>query len=237
MITNSSNQSSKLRTIPPFGDLAMLVSLYRSPIWKELYSNSKKALWRTFKWLINVKVDMLASLLRAIFRKDHGEHTTGGLMYIWTLCMLLAFNSNSIEAIAFTLVPFFAPVMLINIQGAELIKIIWTNVRSGNVAYLIAIFTVFQLIHIIRIYLKNDENADRMKRGNSWIKMMFQDSKWLSEFKVQCYIEPILAVGIGYAFWKLDGDIWIFILLLSSAICLFLQEFLDRAYQYYHKRY
>lgn len=235
MITQSSNQTKKLRTIPAFGDLAMLVALYRSALWKELYSNSKKGLWRIVKWLINVKVDMLSLIIRSIFRISPGEHTTGVMIYIWTLCMLIAFNSNSIEAIFFTLIPFAAPVLLINIRGAEFVDIVWGNVRSENLAYLIGVFAVLQLVHVIRIYLSGDENVDRMKRGSSWIKLLFKHNKFITEFKIQCFVEPFIAAGIGYLFWKVEGDIWIFILLCSSAICLFLQEFLDKAYQHYHK--
>jgi len=235
MITQSSNQTKKLRTIPAFGDLAMLVALYRSALWKELYSNSKKGLLRVIKWLINVKVDMLASVIRSVFRYNPGEHTTGGMMYIWTLCMLIAFNSASVEAIVFTLIPFVAPVLLINIRGTEFVDILWGNVRSENIAYLIVVFAVFQLLHVIRIYLNGDENADRMKRGTSWIKLLFKHNKFITEFKIQCFVEPVFAAGIGYILWTTQGDIWIFILLSSSAICLFLQEFFDKAYQHYHK--
>ncbi len=237
MITKASNQTGKLRTVPVFSDLGMMVEFYRSKIWKNLFNGNQKAYWTVFLWLFAVKVEMFGLLLRSVFRYNFGRHTSGFLLSIWTVSMLVALNANAVEGYLFTLVPFGAPILMIGIEWETFLNLIWFNVRSQNVVILTAVFWVFHLIHVVRIYADKGEIDDHLKRGSSWIKRLFPHSKFITEFKIQCFIEPIIGIISGYLFWVFGDDVWMFFILSISGFCLFIQEFSDHAYQYYHDRY
>lgn len=237
MITKKSNQTSKLRINPIFGDLGMIVQFIRSKMIRQIYSGDKKVWWTIFLWLMQAKVEMLAVLSRSILRYNHGRHTTGILMSIWALSMLIAFNFGQGYGYAISFIPFGAPILLINMSWSQFEGVVWYETTSQSIAIWAIIFTVFQLIHVGRIYAEIGNVDDHMRRGTSWLSQGIFKNKYLSEFHIQCFIEPLLVAGIGYGVWHFNDDLPFLIIACSSAICLFFQEFLDGSYRYYHSRF
>ncbi len=237
MISKASDQISKLRVQPIFGDIGMSVQFIQSKIIRQMFEGDKKIYWTIIVWMFKAKIEMFALLSRSILRYNHGRHTTGIMMFIWTISMLLAFNSGDKIGYLLSFIPFGSPLLLINMSWMQFQEIIWFQTTSESIALWIGIFSFFQLIHVIRIYLEVGNKDDHMKRGASWIYMPFSRSKIISEFHVQCLIEPILIASIGYLIWINTGDMFFLILACTSGFCLFLQEFLDGSYRYLNSRF
>lgn len=237
MISKASDHISRLRVQPIFGDIGMTVQFIQSKIIRQMFEGDKKIYWTIIVWMFKAKIEMFALLSRAILRYNHGRHTTGILMFLWTISMLLAFNSGDKIGYLLSFVPFGSPLLLINMSWMQFQEIIWFQTTSGSIAIWIGIFSFFQLIHVVRIYLEVGNINDHMKRGDSWIYLIFSRSKTISEFHIQCFIEPILIASIGYLVFVITGDLFFLILACTSASCLFLQEFLDGSNRYLNSRF
>lgn len=237
MKTKASNHIIKLRVNPIFGDLGMVVQFIKSGIVRNLWRGESKAFWSSFLWLLKAKIELVAMLSRSIFRYNHGRHTTGVFMSIWAITMVMAFNQGDAFGYVLSFVPFGTPLLLINVSWLQFQDIVWYEASSQFVSIWLGIFTVLQVIHVVRIYLEIGNTDDHMKRGTSWLYSGILKTKYLSEIKIQCLVEPVLTVLFGYVVWCFTGDIIFVVLTSASAICLFLQEFSDVAYRYYHSRF
>ena len=94
------------------------------------------------KYDLQAKVEMLALLSRSILRYNHGRHTTGMLMSIWALSMLIAFNFGQGYGYAISFIPFGAPILLINMSWSQFEGVVWYETTSQSIAIWAIIFTV-----------------------------------------------------------------------------------------------
>lgn len=237
MLIKKSNQTAKIRITPSFGDLSLFVQLMQSNIWRQLYMGDRKALWNIALWVISSKIDMFAQPLRAILRYDFGRHTTGVLMSVWALVLIIAFNVTHIVGWFFVFLPFGGPATVFLVPLETLISLVFIDIHSKPLMVLAIAFSIFQGTHLVRIYLERGNTTDHKKRGQSWIVMLLKSKLKINEVMFQCYLEPIIGLAIGYVVMMIFGDQVFFIYMFASSICLFIQEFSDVAYRYYLSRY
>ena len=236
MLHPKSNQAAKLRLVPYFGDLAMLLQFGRSKIWRQFYQGEKKPYWAIFIWLINVKIEMMALPSRAILRYNHGRHSTGVITGVWTFTLMMAFNAEYGIAWLASFVPFVAPVLAFFLTPTEFVNHLTVDIRSPFLMGFLMVFTVAHLIHVIRIYAKIGNTDDHAKRGSSWLSLLLPKSSKLSEYYIQWLLEPLLVVALGYLAWVVREDMAFLAFMALSAFCMWLQETADGTYRYYHDK-
>ena len=235
-LTKESNQTAKLRVVPKFGDVAMINQLIHTKIWRQLYTGDIKAWFSVALWLFNIKVEMFASSVRHLLRLFHGRHTTGILTSLWTISMMLAFNSTSEVGIIVTFVPFFIPFVPVFMAGKTMHRLAFIDIHSQAFLVFIAVYSLFSLIHIILIYSEKGEISDHSKRGRSIIHILLNRFLPINEYLVQCIIEPVLIAVTGYLVITILQDHTFGVFLCLGAASLFLQEMLDGTFQYVYKK-
>ena len=234
-LKRKSNQTARLRLVPRFGDLAMILQFIRSKIWQQFYSGDKNPYWAVFVWVLSAKIEMFALVFRAVLRYDHGRHTTGIIMGLWSAVLVMAFNAEHMVAYLAGFVPFIAPACIFFITPSEFFNHLAVDIRSPLLCALLTIFTVVQSVHVFRIYAKQGNTDDHMKRGSSWLYKALPRNTNLPEYYVQWLAEPLLVFSLGYAAWIAWGDLTFFAFCGVSALCLWLQESADGLYRYYHE--
>jgi len=235
-LTKATNQIAKLRVVPRFGDVAMINQLIHSKIWRQLYSGDIKAWFSVFVWLVNIKIEMFASSARHIFRFNHGRHSTGILTSLWTISMMVAFNSASEFGFMVTFVPFFLPVLpfLIPVEKIEQMALI--DVRSEALLVVILVYTLCSIIHVLFIYLEKGETRDHAKRGTSILHVILKKILPVNEYFVQIIIEPMILILAGYIAIDLFFDPVLGVFLFLAAGSLFFQEIVDGVFRYVHRK-
>jgi len=234
--TTVSNQTARLRVIPKFGDLAMIVGLVRSNIWQQIYNGEKKYWWTIFIWLLNIKIELFASCGRLLLRYNHGRHTTGVLTFIWTISMMVAFNHIHAFGYFITFIPFIAPVLFVWLDINDVERIVFVDVHSELLVYWMVIYTLVSLIHIIIIYGEWGEIKDHTKRGTSIIYKVISRFRPIKEAKIEIAIEPLFLLLIGYCGSQFEEGPVFFIFMSIVAGCLFIQDVSDEAWRCLHTK-
>jgi|GEM_PF-4765206 len=237
MISKATDHISKLRVWPVYGDLGMLVQFIKSSALKRIWTGDKKIFSATIIWLFKAKIEMLALMSRSIFRYNHGRHTTGILMLLWVLTMVVAFNQGNALGHLLSFIPFGSILLFVKANWVDVQEMIWFQVTSQAITIWLVIFTITHIVHVARIYLEVGNTTDHMKRGSSWLHSGIFKTRYISEYKTQCFIEPILTALMGYGVWLVYDDKLFLVLAIASAISIFLQEFADGSYRYYHSRF
>ena len=235
MITQASNQASKLKVVPHFGDVAMIIGFIHSKIWQQFYLSSKKPYWTISKWFINAKIEMFALSGRSILRYNHGSNTTGVMMSIWALAMMIAFNAAIWFGPALTFIPFISPI-LVFIFPKEVFNYITVEYRSPFMLGLMITFVISQSVHIIMQNRKTKMPMDKNKRGQSLIMLCIPERYNINEYWVQCIVEPLLIAGIGYGVFLAYADMVFFAFMICTAVSIMLQEMADGLFRAYHAR-
>ncbi|MCB0448188.1 MAG: hypothetical protein KDD03_11900 [Gelidibacter sp.] len=235
-LIQASDQSSKLRIVPHFGDVAMMLQLMRSKIWRELYEGSKKPYWRILVWLFAAKIEMFASASRCILRYRHGHNTTGLLMGLWVFSMIAAFNMDLVIGWLLVLIPFFSPLLVFVLDWGHLEQYLFLSIKSNLLLGFMVVSTSFQMVHVLLLKTKKGCNKDACKRGNSWLLFLLPNRFESLEIWVQTLIEPLLIVMVGLCGWWFFGDTVFLSFMVLSAISLCIQELADEMYRMYHGR-
>ena len=231
MILQSSDQTHSLRVIPRFGDIALFIQLMRSKIWQQFYTGDKKPWWTILVWIINAKIEMFALVFRSLFRYNMGKHTTGFIFLVWSFTLLAAFNAQHSISFLVSFIPFIAPGFIFFIPSDELYSHLFIEVRSQILLVLMVLFLLVQSIHVIRLYMTKNGNQSGTKRGSSWLKTSIPIIKKCSEYLIQGIIEPVLILLFGWLGFEFFQDTTFFAFSGISALCLFYQEFYEKAFQ------
>ena len=179
---------------------------------------------------------MFALPARSVLRYNHGRNTTGLIMSIWSIAMMLAFNAAHILGPGLTFIPFISPV-LIFIWPELVLNYVVVQYRSPFLLGLCALFLITQIVHIIRQKRSDIHRTDQNKRGESLINLALPKSRKVNEYWLQCIGEPLLLIIIGYAVFASTGDLTFFADFMSlSALSIFMQETADGLFRTYHSR-
>lgn len=237
MLTTKSNQAAKLRLVSQYGDLAMFLQFMHSNIWRAFYTGEKKPYWKIFTWIIFAKIEMFALASRSLFRINHGENSTGVLMSIWTYTLIVTFNAEHVIGFLVSFIPFIAPLLPIFFSFEEFTNYTFIDIHSMPLMVWLILFTGVQSGHLIRIYYFKKTPDDKGSRGSSLILFLLPKKLKISEFSVQCFIEPGMIILFGIAGLVFLEDKVFFVFALISGLCLSFQELLDGAFRTYHSRH
>ena len=227
MITQASNRDMKIRVFPSYGDAALLHSCFTTDFWKNLFLQNKLAVFQVLKSFLYWNIALFMSMATMVFRHQHGQRTTGFILWFSTVVTLLVFNST--EIIHF-LKPFAYPMVFVFpffIEG-QLYNWVFTEIHSFPLLVFTGLYAVMGLVQCIVIYTGNG-NPSLTKRGNSYLFLLL--SKWglKNELFVQAFLEPLL-LGLGATFFYLQGDFVFAFVLGASAFSVLIPEIIDHAH-------
>lgn len=227
MITKASKQYFPLRIFPEYGDAAILHLLFTSEFWKNLFIKNKLATFQLFKSFLYWNMAMFMSIATMLFRYQHGQRTTGFILYLSTLVTLVVYNSTEI---VFFLKPLAFPVVLalpFFIKG-QVWDWVFTDIQSPALLVFTGLYALMGVVQCVFIYAGKG-NSELNKRGNSYLFLLLHRFGLKNELVVQAFIEPVV---LGFAAWFLytQGDIPFAIVLGFSALSLFFAEIMDYAH-------
>ncbi len=217
-----------IRKVKKYGDLAIWWGFYNSKIWGMFLYQSHKVFPEILKTYIRFNAAMLAYSVNAIFRFRFGYQSTGGLMSLSTLSMLIGFNSNHIWTAFKPFMVFVNPVIPFFTSKEELFRLVFIDIHSKTLLYFTIGFAVLTLIHTGMIYLKKG-NKDATKRGESWLFFLLSKVLLVNEIFICMIIEPAIIIFTGIAFWKWGHDIWAGVYFCLAGLSVFGQQMLDEA--------
>jgi len=231
MIEYNTQRGSRSRIAPLFGDGEILLSLFKTDFWMRLISKKGWAGIVFFKTFFALTISMITFSTIAILRYRFGTRTVGLVFSFMTLLLLLALNSSWLYWFAkpfFPLTGAFFP-FFVDTQFWQ--EFLLTNIYSKALFYYSCVYSAFSLVHVVAIYTGFGNTSDPSKRGDSIIYRLFFRYSKLTEFTIQARLEPLIIALTALCLWKFSGDTLFASFLALSALCLFIQESLDRAHQ------
>jgi len=230
MITkNASDETFTSRRIKLYGDLAIWHGFYTSKIWNTILNNRDRILPEILKTYFQFNTAMLAYSLNAIFRYKFGSQTTGLLMSISTLSMLIGFNSENIWVIFKPIMLFINPIIPFFKDGDEIYDLVFVEIHSVSLLVLTIIFTLSTLTHVTMIYSDNG-NDSPTKRGDSWLHILISKYyKSANETFIAMIVEPLISILIGVVLFKWNDDKWGGVYFCLAGLAVFGQHMLDES--------
>ncbi len=173
-------------------------------------------------------MEMFISPLKAVLRYAHGKRTTGIIITLMSVLMMIAFNTNNIIGYLATFFPLAAPIMPFLMTGDQIINATFFAIRSEPLLIFWMAYLVISTIHLLCIYKGvGTTHLAATKRGTSILYgLLFKHFK-LSEYTVEQFIEPLLAISIGYFLISSGVDFTFGLFLIIAGTCLFIQESYD----------
>ncbi|MBI1183599.1 hypothetical protein GC194_04975 [bacterium] len=226
--TQSHTDSSGIRKVKKYGDLALFKSLYEGHFLKQLLGKRPEALGTLILNTLHFSIASLAFGQNALFRRSFGLHTTGFMLSLSYLSFILIWNSAHVP---FIFKPFFLPVVpLLPIfrSWSDIYRLIAIDKNSEYVMLYTLIFLIMATIHVCAIYFFGG-NPSATKRGESWLYTMLSKHILISEYLVCGIIEPSISVLLGLIFWKVVHDPYFSLLLWLGASSVFIQQLADQA--------
>jgi len=233
MINRNQNRAIKPSFVPKFSDPDILKNVLNSDIWKHLFLREKKAVWIFLKAIVLLKMEMFISPVRSAFRYGHGKRIMGLFILVMSALMMIAFNTHHLAGYFATFFPLAAPVVPFFMSGEQLINAAFVDIRSVNLMYFWIGYLVVSAIHLTCIYTGfGDTHKAPFKRGTSILYVLIFKHIKVSEIVVQRFIEPTIIGGLGYWLCASGVDFTFGLLLIISALCLFIQECYDAVLQF-----
>lgn len=227
MFTQPSDQHFKVRIFPEFGDAAIFNALFTSELWRSLFVKKKLALFVVLKGFLFWTIALFMSIGTILFRYQHGQRSTGFLLYLSVIATLIIYNSTEI---IFFLKPMAFPTVLTLPFFIEdkLYDWVFVDIHSFPLLIFTGVYTVMGLVQCIIIYTGNG-NPSLTKRGNSYLYLLLNKLGLKNELFVQAFLEPIL-LGIAAWFCYVQGDFVFSFVLGMSAVCVLISEVIDHAH-------
>lgn len=228
MINRNQGRAHQPSFVPKYSDPDIIRSVLKSDIWKYIFLRDKKAFWLLFKALVFLKMEMFISPIKAVLRYGHGKRTTGIIITLMSTLMLIAFNTNNVVGYLATFFPFITPVLPFLMTGDHIISATFFAIRSEALLIFWMAYLVISSIHLLCIY-KGIGTTQSLptKRGTSILYMLLFKHFRLSENVVEHFLEPLLAVSIGYFLMSSGVDFTFGLFLIIAGSCLFIQESYD----------
>lgn len=225
---SASEESFTSRRVKLYGDLAVWHGFYSSKVWNMILYRRDKLLPEILRTYFQFNTAMLAYSVNVIFRYRFGSQTTGLIMSIVTLSMLIGFNSNNIWIIFKPIMLFINPIIPFFKDGDDLYDLVFVEIHSMTLLVFTIIFTLATLMHTIMIYIGMG-NAETTKRGDSWLYILISKYMPANETFIAMIVEPLISILIGVAFFKWGDDKWAGVYFCLAGLAVFGQHMLDES--------
>jgi hypothetical protein len=228
MINRNDDRVAKPSFVPKFSDPDIIRAVLNSEIWKHLFLGEKKAAWLFFKAIVLFKMELFISPLRSVLRYGHGRRTTGIIITLMSALMMIAFNTNYVVGYLATFFPLAAPVIPFFMTSDQILAATIADIRSQYLLFFGIVYLVISIIHLVFIYKGGGTtHSIPTRRGTSLLYALLFNHLKLPEYIVQCFIEPILAISIGYVLLSSGTDFTCGLFLIIAGTCLGFQECFD----------
>ncbi len=234
METKQSNNEFNGRKVKFFGDLEIFHGAYNSKIWMMLIFKTDMALLEILKTYFRFSTAILAYSVNAFFRYRFGVATTGIVMSIMSLSLMLSFNSKLVWIAFKPLIIFINPFLPFLKDKDELYKLIAIDIHSQNLLIFTVFFTVLTLIHTGMIYFKKGNN-NLSKRGKSWLYTGLSKFILVNEYFICGVVEPAITISVGLGIWKWGEDIWFGVYLCLAGLAVATQQLIDASHQAHNR--
>lgn len=190
---------SNKKIMPTYGDDALVMKLYKTKFWKTIFTNPRDAVVMFVVEFWKLAREMAITPVRSFFRVKPGRHSTGWILYILTMGMLLAYNSQ-------WLVPFLSPLSILLVALVPVVSdeitlraFLFEDTRSEFMEWFVMAYALRGLIQVIGLtwlgwYKKGHPN----KRGDSLIYLVLRRVIRASEGFIQATIEPLMVMGLAW---------------------------------------
>lgn len=228
MPTQATNQGQFIRWVKKYGDPALLLSFSKLKYLKRLLKKDKTLPLSILGDSIQFIIYLFAGSLSCIYRYKHGIQTVGFLSNCYFISVLiLVFNAANVS---FWLKPIIFWVAPLSLLKYDLITLVFKDIHSIGLAIYAVVCLLLNLYHTVSIHIGKGNKSDT-RRGESWLyELVFIRFGLKSDYLVQGWIEPIITALIAWAILGL-GDTVFGAYLLIAAVCMSLQENLDKAKQ------
>lgn len=223
--------SSRFRIAPLYGDAEILLTLWRTDFWKQLFTKNSHSWMVVLREFFKLKLAMLSFSTNALFRYKFGSRTVGLVLSILATLMIVGWNSSYLYVIAKPIFPFTAGFFVPFKDASFWHNLILDDIYSTPMLYYTCAFLTLALVHSISIWFGFGNNDDPTKRGNSIIYAVFFKYTRVSEFFVQAVLEPVVICLTAGCLWYFTEEKVFALFLATSGLSTLVQEILDRAYQ------
>ncbi len=231
MITKKSNHNIKPRKTVKVSDQAIIWGAYTTSFWKTfLYKSWGETLLLFLKQYIRFNKASLAFLFWGVLRFKPGIQTTGCILTIFSVSFVLSYNSTHVPILLKPLAAFCVPLLPFFKTWDELYRLVFIDIKSQFLLIYTGLFIATAFIHLVMIWL-GKSNPGVTKRGNSLLVLGLSKCMRVNEFVICALIEPLIAVGIGLAAWKLAGDVYFGVFMILIALAETSQQILDKSFQ------
>ncbi|MDF1864401.1 MAG: hypothetical protein P1U70_06185 [Saprospiraceae bacterium] len=225
-----SKNEFNIRLAPLYGDSDILLSIYHSKFWEQIFKKDKSATFLFFRELVRLTIEMFAYSIRVFLRIKYGKRTTGIILTIATVYMIIAFNSVHFGVYLSPIALYLAPFKYFFIDVSNPSKLILEEIHSQNLLGFLYAFLFWSFCQLFTMYLLGWTNKkDTTKRGDSLIYLLLKNHLDIQESTIQSLVEPILVGVIAILFLKINEDFTFFLFLSTASISLMIQEQLDSA--------
>ena len=227
----SSNNAYK-RIAPLYSDSIIILGIWQSEEWKNLFLNGRKVILNAVVELLKFWREASILIWRIWFRYSPGRKTTGWIVFMVALGMLIGCNN-------LYLLPPFAPLGLFFFGGIAAFggvdaayNFAFTTTRSEAMEIFIIAFALRGLIQLIGMqWLGWRNDVDSTKRGHSFLLMFAGKKAARWEPFVQRIIEPFLCFAATFWMYRSGVDVIVVGFFGFAAAMFVWQELLDYFYQ------
>lgn len=227
----SNNRTYEGRNTVLISDMAIIDGGIKSPLFK-LHFEKKKAecIAKGLFQLIRFICACFAHMHWSVFRVRPGAQTIGLIVTGLNLSFLLSFNAQEIEGWHKLFSVFLTLVLIFQQPFEELVITFTENVESTPLLIYSGLYLLMAIVQIVMIWIGKG-SASLSQRGHSILGLII--SRWVKphDYFLEGWIEPLLAIGLGYYFWAYHGDIHFALILWISAGCEWLQQLVDKSHQ------
>ena len=230
-----SNNNAHKRVAPLYSDATIVMGIWRSEQWQRLFIERKKAVSTVLLEILKFLREVSILPVRIWFRYSPGRKTTGWMVYLISLGVLIGYNSTY-------MLPPIAPLGLFFFGGVAgfggseaAYDFVFTNTRSEFLEIFTLAFAVRGLLQLVGMQWlgwRNDE--DYTKRGHSLYRLITGSRFARHEPFVQRVIEPLICVGATYWMYLNSLPISVVVFFALASLAFIWQELMDYMHQKMH---
>lgn len=223
-----SDLKTRMRIATLYGDADLLLSIYYSDFWKQLFSGGSQTLWILLSGFGKFARELTVLPVRMLLRWRPGDRAVGGIVLFFSVSMLVAFNSQHLFSFLAPVSAFFVWLVPLIPDTVSYHELAFLDVRSYPLLIFTGLFAFCGTVQIGGIYGVGWFNAqDRGKRGDSIFYLLLRRIVPIGESVVQLWIEPTMVCAVAAYFIWYDYDLTAALYFSSAGLLLFFQELLD----------
>lgn len=232
MLTKESNNKTyEGRNTVLVSDAAILNGGSKSPFPRLLFDKKyAEFMMKGVLQILRFICACFANMHWTVFRVRPGAQTTGLIVTVANLSFLISFNAQLVEGWRKLFAFFLTPVLIYQKPIEELLIIFTEQVESQGLFLYTVIYFWMSVIQIAMIWMGKGSSS-LIRRGHSIIGLIISRWRTPNNYLLEGWIEPLLAIWLGYYFWAQYSDIHFALILWISAGCEWLQQLIDKSHQ------